>query len=295
MSGSSLVVLVTGTSSGFGRRIAQTLSRRGHRVFASMRGVEGKNREAADALRWWAQDEGVSLDVVDLDITDQETVDRAVSYILDISGRIDVVVNNAATGTAGILEAFTLDEVRQSLENVALGALRVDKAVLPTMRKQGSGLLIHVSSTGGRIIVPFVSPYSAGKAALEAFAEEFAFELAPFGVESIIVEPGGYGTEGVLSGSGITFPVDEDRILDGYGELASKPQEMFAGFGKAFTGPGAPDPQEVADAIADLIDQPAGTRPLRTVVGTLVTAGVRELNEAYEKRRQQLFSSLGVA
>ena len=295
MIGNNLVVLVTGTSSGFGRRIAETLARRGHHVFASMRGVDGKNREAADALRSWAHTEGVSGEVVDLDITDQETVDRAVSHILDASGRIDVVVNNAATGTAGILEAFTLDEVRQSIENVALGALRVDKAVLPTMRKQGSGLLIHVSSTGGRIILPFVSPYSAGKAALEAFAEEFAFELAPFGVESIIVEPGGYGTEGVLSGSGVTFPADADGVLAGYGEMASKPQEMFAGFGEVFTGPGAPDPQEVAEAVADLIDQPAGTKPLRTVVGTLSTAGVRELNEAYEKSRQQLLSSLGVA
>ena len=294
MTSSPLAVLVTGSSSGFGRRTAQTLARRGHHVFASMRGIDGKNAEAAETMRRWAATENAHLEVVELDITDQATIDEAIRHVLASAGRIDVVVNNAASATAGLLEAFSLDEVRASFETVAFGALRVDKAVLPTMRQQRSGLLIHVSSTGGRIIVPFVSPYSAGKAALEAFAEEFSFELAPFGIESIILEAGGFLTEGLASGSAIAFPADEE-IPTQYGEMATKPQEMFDGFGQAFSGPDAPDPQEVADAIANLVDLPAGQRPLRTVVGTLVTAGVRELNEQYDKSRQQLFSSLGMA
>ena len=289
MTENSLVVLITGTSSGFGRRTAQTLARRGHHVFASMRGVDGKNAEAAETMRRWAAEENAHLEV-----TDQTTIDKAIQQILASAGRIDVVVNNAASAAAGLLEAFSLDEVRASFETVAFGALRVDKAVLPTMRQQGSGLLIHVSSTGGRIIVPFVSPYSAGKAALEAFAEEFSFELAPFGIDSVIVEPGGFLTEGLASGSTIAFPADEE-IPSQYGDMATKPQELFEGFGEAFSGPDAPDPQEVADAIADLVDLPAGERPLRTVVGTMMTAGVRELNEQYDKSRHQLFSSLGLA
>ena len=293
MTQDSLVVLITGTSSGFGKRTAQTLARRGHQVFASMRGIDGKNAEAAATMRRWAASENSQLEVVELDITDQATIDAAVQQVLVSAGRIDVVVNNAASGTAGLLEAFSLDEVRASFETVAFGALRVDKAVLPTMRQQGSGLLIHVSSTGGRIIVPFVSPYSAGKAALEAFAEEFAFELAPLGIESIIVEAGGFLTEGLASGSAVAFPADQE-IPAQYGEMASKPQEMFDGFGAAFSAPDAPDPQEVADAIANLVELPAGQRPLRTVVGTLVTAGVRELNEQYDKSRKQLLSSLGM-
>ena len=294
MTSSPLAVLVTGSSSGFGRRTAQTLARRGHHVFASMRGIDGKNAEAAETMRRWAATENAHLEVVKLDITDQATIDEAIRHVLASAGRIDVVVNNAASATAGLLEAFSLDKVRASFETVAFGALRVDKAVLPTMRQQRSGLLIHVSSTGGRIIVPFVSPYSAGKAALEAFAEEFSFELAPFGIESIILEAGGFLTEGLASGSAIAFPADEE-IPTQYGEMATKSQEMFDGFGQAFSGPDAPDPQEVADAIANLVDLPAGQRPLRTVVGTLVTAGVRELNEQYDKSRQQLFSSLGMA
>ena len=286
-------ILVTGTSSGFGRRTAQTLARRGHHVFASMRGVEGKNAEAAETMRRWAATENAHLEVVELDITDQVTVDKAIQHVLASVGRIDVVVNNAGSGTAGLLEAFSLDEVRASFETVAFGALRVDKAVLPTMRQQRSGLLIHVSSTGGRIIVPFVSPYSAGKAALEAFAEELSFELAPFGIDSVIVEPGGFLTEGLANGSGVTFPANQE-IPTQYGDMATKPQELFASFGEAFSGPDAPDPQQVADAIADLVDLPVGQRPLRTVVGTIVTAGVRELNEQYDRSRNQLFSSLGM-
>ncbi len=287
-------ILVTGTSSGFGRRTAQTLAQRGHHVFASMRGVQGKNAEAAETMRRWAATENAHLEVVELDITNQVTIDKAIQHVLASAGRIDVVVNNAASGTAGLLEAFSLDEVRASFETVAFGPLRVDKAVLPTMRQQRSGLLIHVSSTGGRIIVPFVSPYSAGKAALEAFAEELSFELAPLGIESVIIEPGGFPTEGVATGSGITFPANQE-IPTQYGDMATKPQELFAGFAEAFNGPDAPDPQEVADAIAKLIDLPAGERPLRTVVGTVVTAGVRELNEQYDRSRHQLFSSLGMA
>ena len=294
MAQDSLVVLITSTSSGFGERTAQTMARRGHHVFASMRGIDGKNAEAAETMRRWAATENAHLEVVELDITDQATIDKAIQHVLASAGRIDVVVNNAASATAGLLEAFSLDEVRASFETVAFGALRVDKAVLPTMRQQRSGLLIHVSSTGGRIIVPFVSPYSAGKAALEALAEEFSFELAPFGIESIILEAGGYLTEGLASGSAIAFPADQE-IPTQYGEMATKPQEMFDGFGEAFSGPDAPDPQEVAEAIANLVDLPAGQRPLRTVVGTLVTAGVRELNEQYDKSRHQLLNSLGMA
>jgi NAD(P)-dependent dehydrogenase (short-subunit alcohol dehydrogenase family) len=294
MNNGSLSILVTGTSNGFGRRIAKTMALRGHHVFASMRGVEGKNVEAATAMRDWASAEGLALEVIDLDITDQATIDAAIAHVLASAGRIDVVVNNAATGTAGLLEAFTIEDVRRSFDNVAFGALRVDKAVLPTMRKQGSGLLIHVSSTGGRIFVPFVSPYSAAKAALEGFAEELSYELAPFGIDSIIVEPGGFPTEGLTNGSNISGPSDQD-VLAEYGALALKPQQMFEGFGEAFSGPGAPDPQEVADAIAELIDLPAGGRPLRTVVGSMITAGVRELNEAYDKSRTELLSSIDMA
>ena len=286
-------VLITGTSSGFGRRTAQTLAERGYHVFASMRAIESKNAEAAGTMREWASAQDASLEVLELDITDQQTVDDAVAHILESAGRIDVVVNNAASGTIGLIETFSVKELRESFETLVLGPLRVYKAVLPAMRKQGSGLLVHVSSTAGRIPVPFSSLYSAGKAALEVFAEGLSFELAPLGVDSIIVQPGGFPTEGVIGGSFMTTPADQQLAAE-YGELATKPQEMFEGIGELLNGADASDPQEVVDAIADLIELPAGRRPLRTVVGTMGTAGVRELNEAYDGSREQMMASMGM-
>lgn len=195
----------------------------------------------------------------------------------------------------GVLEAFTLDEVRQSFEIVALGGTTSRQGGTPDHAETALGLLVHVSSTSGRIIAPFASPYSAGKAALEAFAEKFSFELAPFGIDSIIVEPGAFATEGALTGSVIAFAADQDGIVAEYGDIATKPQEkVFTAIGQAINGPDAPDPQQVADAIADLLELPTGQRPLRTVVGTLPTAGLRELNEQYDKSRHQMFSSLGM-
>ncbi len=284
-------ILVTGTSSGFGKLTAQTLARAGNRVYASMRGVEGKNQAYADELTTWALAEEVTLEVIELDVTDATSIDAAVRYVLDAAGRIDVVVNNAGTGNVGILEGYTIEQVRSIFETNAFGAFQVDKAVLPSMRAQGSGLLIHVSSATGRVIVPFVAPYSAAKTALEAFAEELSFELASFGVESIIVEPGGYPTEAFAK---LVGPADE-AVVEAYGEFAKQPEQMFAAMGEQMSQPGGPNPQEIADAICRLIEMPSGERPLRTVVGDMVTAGVEALNEQYVKSKQELLTSLGAA
>ena len=284
-------ILVTGTSSGFGKLTAQTLARAGNRVYASMRGIEGKNQAYADELTSWGLAEDVNLEVIELDVTDAASIDTAVSYILDAAGSIDVVVNNAGTGNVGILEGYTIDQVRSIFETNAFGALQVDKAVLPSMREQGSGLLVHVSSSTGRVIVPFVAPYSAAKMALEGFAEELSFELAAFGVESVIVEPGGYPTDAFAK---LVGPADT-AVVDAYGDFGKQPEQMFAAMGEQMAQPGGPNPQEIADAICHLIELPSGQRPLRTVVGTMVTAGVEALNEQYVKSKQELLTSLGAA
>jgi NAD(P)-dependent dehydrogenase (short-subunit alcohol dehydrogenase family) len=284
-------ILVTGTSSGFGKLTAQTLARAGNRVYASMRGIEGKNQSYADELTSWGLAEGVSLEVIELDVTDAASIDTAVTHILETTGQIDVVVNNAGTGNVGILEGYTIDQVRDIFETNAFGALQVDKAVLPSMRAQGSGLLVHVSSSTGRVVVPFVAPYSAAKMALEGFAEELSFELAAFGVESIIVEPGGYPTDAFAK---LVGPGD-GAVVEAYGEFGKQPEQMFAAMGEQMSQPGGPNPQEIADAIAQLVELPSGERPLRTVVGDMVTAGVEALNEQYVKSKQELLTSLGAA
>lgn len=286
-----LNILITGCSSGFGKLTAQTLAKAGHRVFASMRSVHGKNAKAARQLQDWAKGEGLSLEVVELDVTDQASVDKAVTRILEAAGHLDVVVNNAGVANVGILEGFTIEQTQALFDVNTFGALRVDKAVLPSMRARKSGLLIHISSGTGRVVIPFLSPYSAAKFALEALAEEFHYQLVPFGIESVVIEPGSFGTEVFDK---LVMPAD-NHVLAGYGELAAKPQQMFAGIGGALSGPDAPNPQAVADAIKNIIDKPGGERPLRTVVGPLMVDGVEPLNRAYEESKKEMLTAIGAA
>ncbi len=282
--------LVTGTNSGFGKLTVHTLARAGHRVIAAMRQVDGRNRQAADELREWAAAHGAELEVVGLDITDGTQVKAVISDVL-ARGPIDVVVNNAGVGSIGVLEAFEMEQIRHLFEINVFGHMHVNRAVLPAMRERGSGLLVHLSTTATRLFFPYLTPYLAAKAALETLAEELSFELAPFGVDSIIVEAGSYGTEIF---SKLAYPADRE-VLASYGEHASTPEKMFGGLGAMLYGPGAPDPQEVADDIKALIDLPAGKRPLRTVVGGLGIAGVADFVVTQEAAKRKLLEGMGIS
>ena len=140
-------ILVTGSTSGFGRLTVETLARRGYRVFAGMRAAAGKNAPAAEELRALAQQEQLALHLVEIDVTDDASVERAIKAIIETTGRLDVVVNNAGVAYSGPLEAFTLEQVRQQFETNVFSVLRVNRAVLPQMRKQGSGLLLLALET----------------------------------------------------------------------------------------------------------------------------------------------------
>jgi NAD(P)-dependent dehydrogenase (short-subunit alcohol dehydrogenase family) len=254
-----VVVLVTGTSSGFGEITSRTLARRGHRVFAAMRDVAGRNAVAAAALEGFAREEEVQLSVVDLDVCDDASATAAVDTVIGDAGRLDVLVNNAGTGLLGLLETLSIDQARDLFETNVYSVLRMNRAVLPQMRAQGSGLLIHVSSGLARFVLPFQGLYCATKSALEAIAETYRYELASVGVDSLLVEPGVYATR-FSERAGANRPANGDRA-EGYGELVRASQSM------AGRRPPAGDPSEVADAIAGLVELPAGTRPLRTTVG----------------------------
>ena len=285
-----LNILITGTSTGFGRLTAQTLAKDGHKVFATMRGVAGKNQIHANSLKAWATSNGVDLHVLELDVTSQVQVNAAVQAAYGIAGHLDVVVNNAAVGNIGVLEGFSVEQAQKLFDVNFFGPFRLIKAVLPKMRNRGSGLLVSVTSATGRIVIPFVAPYSATKFALEALAEEFAFELAPFGIDSVIVEPGSFGTEAF----GKLMLAEEQEVLAGYGEMAEMPVKNFEQMAEMLSSPDAPRPQFVADAIKGLIDAPQGQRPLRTVVGPLTVAGIEELNEAYLHAREELYTEMGL-
>src|SRR5712691_759968 len=148
-------ILVTGSTSGFGRLTVETLARQGYRVFAGMRAAAGKNAPAAEELRALAQREQLALRLVEIDVADDASVEQAIKAIIGATDRLDVVVNNAGVSYSGPLEAFTLEQVQQQFATNVFSVLRVNRAVLPQMRKQGSGLLLQIGSIAGRLAFPF--------------------------------------------------------------------------------------------------------------------------------------------
>ncbi len=256
-------VFITGTSSGFGFLTAKALTRKGHTIFATMRASHGKNAKAASELMRHVENTPGKLYVLDLDVTDEKSVQAAVDEALALEGAIDVSVNNAGMGAIGLTECFTIDQFRQILDINLLGAQRINRAVLPSMRRRGSGLLVHVSSITGRLVPPISSPYAASKFALEALAESYHYELAPLGIESIIVEPGSYSTRFDAEKQ---TPADTERITS-YGLVAEVWDRAFRQIRETAGDPHLHNPEDVAVAIARLIDMPAGKRPLRTIVG----------------------------
>jgi NAD(P)-dependent dehydrogenase (short-subunit alcohol dehydrogenase family) len=267
------VVLVTGSSTGFGRASVEILGRRGYTVFATMRNSLGRNAGHREALERLAAQEKLPLHVVEMDVTSDASVSAATDQILERAGRIDTVINNAGVAALGITEAYTIDKMRQLFEVNFFGVARVNRAVLPTMRRQRSGLLIHVSSVAGRAVAAYFGIYSASKFALEALADSYRFELAPFGVDSVIVEPGIHRTP-ILEA--FQAPDDASRVAE-YRPDGDFTPRVKGIFDAANASPETPGGVEVAEAFLRLIEMPAGTRPFRTVP----TPAMAPLLEAY--------------
>jgi len=255
------VVLITGASTGFGRETAETLARRGYTVMATMRDVSGRNASHREELQALASREGLTLHVLELDVTSESSVEQAVQQALKIAGRIDVVINNAGIAAMGLTEAYTIEQFQQLFDINVFGVARVNRAVLPSMRRQRSGLLIHVSSAAGRLVPPGMAVYCASKFALEAVADAYRFELSPFGIDSVIVEPGIHRTP-ILEK--FVAPADQARVAD-YGTAADAASRVKDVFDAANNAPETPGANLVVDAFIRLIETPAGQRPFRTV------------------------------
>lgn len=285
------IVLITGCSTGFGRMTAERLARRGDTVYATMRGIDGRNRRAADELRTLAADEDLALHVLELDVTSDESADAACAKMIAEGGAPDVVVNNAAQMYVGLAEAFTADEFARQLDVNLVGVHRVNRAVLPAMRERGSGLVINVSSIAGRIGAPFFAVYHSSKWGLEGYSIGLRVELASSGIDVVIVEPGPFGTD-LFPRS--PRPEDADGRAATYPDAAPRAFDTVQGvFDAIFADPDAPtDPELVVDAIIDLIDQEPGSRPMRVVVG--VDFGVRARNEFSAERDAELIAAMGL-
>ena len=276
-------ILITGASSGFGRDIAETLAAQGHRVFAGVREIGGRNAEVSAQLK------AKGATPVGLDVTEDASVDAAVRQVLGASGgQLDVLVNNAGIASAGVSESFTPDQVRDLFEVNVFGVQRLLRAALPTFRKQGSGLVITIGSILGRVTFPFFGLYGASKFALEGMIDSYAYELSQFGVEFVLVQPSAYPTNMYASAQ---RPADAGRAGE-YGEIGAIPGKMFETFMGMFNGPNAPNPHDLAEAVAKLMATPAGERPDRVVVGTAF--GADAANAAFAPIQQQVVDGLGL-
>ncbi len=191
---SKQVVLIRGSSTGFGRLFAETLPRKGHTVFATTRDLGGRNAKNAKEIRTLAEKDSLPIYVLELDVTDDASVERAVDAAIGRAGRIDVVINNAGYAVSGLAEAVTIEQAQRLMDTNFVGSVRVNRSVLPHMRRQRSGVLMHISSGAGRVIAPSMGFYCASKFALEALAESYSYELAAQGIESVIVQPGPHET-----------------------------------------------------------------------------------------------------
>ena len=253
-------VFITGCSSGFGRLMAEDFSRKGAKVFATMRNTPRPEAEELEAL---AKSESLDLHVVRLDVMLQNEVDDAVAYAEEQSGgAIDVLINNAGIGYAGPIELQDMQATQLIFDTNVYGPHRLSRAVLPAMRRQKSGLIFNVSSQLGRVIVPSAGHYSPTKFALEAMSEAMAYELVPHGVEVCVIEPGGYPTKVWVNRNKLASELKERLNFD---ERAAYPQ-LVARMGKEDGTRRTADPMDVPNAIAEIIAMPPGTRPLRKEV-----------------------------
>jgi len=281
---SKQVVLITGSSTGFGRLFADTLARKGHTVFATMRDPGGRNAKNASEIRALAEKESLPIHVLEMDVTNDTSVERAVDAAVAKAGRIDVAINNAGYYLSGLEEAVTTEQAQRLMDTNFLGPVRVNRAVLPHMRRQRGGVLIHVSSGAGRVVLPSAGFYCASKFALEALAEAYSYELAAQGIESVILEPGQYETP--VFGNTVTA-ADEART-NTYGAVKEIPAKVNGALSST-----AGNAQEVAEAVLRIVETPAGEKQLRYFVGPQ-DFGLNEINALSKRVQTSMLEAFGL-
>lgn len=278
-------ILVTGASGAFGSLACNLLVANGHQVVGTMRSLSGKNETIAKALK----SKGVNL--VEMDVTNEESVNAGVVEALDMMGGLDTVFNNAGIGANGILECFTASDIQYMFDVNVFGVQRLMRAVLPHFRKIGKGTIIHTSSCIGRVTTPFLAAYSASKYALESLAEGYRAELSGFGIESCIIEPGGFPT-GFMDG--MISPGDKDR-LDQYGEMAKLPEASIQGYVAYIHSIPEQRPERVAEAVLMLVNTPFGEKPFRTVVDfSGLKPAIEEYNLVLNETMKKIYTANGV-
>jgi NAD(P)-dependent dehydrogenase (short-subunit alcohol dehydrogenase family) len=287
------VVLITGTSSGFGRLMTKGFAREGAHVIATMREASGRNAEAAEELRALSGD-GMAIDVVEIDVLSEESVNAGVAQAIETAGRIDILVSNAGIVVPGPVELQTPADFASNIDTNMGGALRMYRAVMPHMREQGRGTIIQMSSALGRMILPMLGGYCASKLAVEAAADALAYEAAASNIEVSIVQPAGaYPTE--LQANAIRYWEEILARLDGTDRAKI---DIYAPHIEAMLAGLEPDrnldPREISDAVIGLASMPFGERPGRLGVGPYKD-GIEPVNAAHDRLQSDMMEHNPIA
>jgi NAD(P)-dependent dehydrogenase (short-subunit alcohol dehydrogenase family) len=268
------MIFITGTSTGFGKLTTITLSKAGYTVIAGMRDISGRNADAAKELSALPK-----VDVVEIDVTNDDSVKKAFAEVLAKYGRVDVLINNAAVTGFGLLEAYSIDQIKQMFEVNFYGVIRTYQEVLPAMRRAQKGLIINITSGASGHTLPFMVPYLASKFGVETISEGLQDELAEYNIENVTIQPGVYPTE-MTNGSKAGVHSDKPEITAAYGDAAT---EKFNAIGTALFGKMAQynmDPQTIADGILKLVNMQDGTRPLRFPLDAIAEGTDQEFIDA---------------
>jgi short-subunit dehydrogenase len=267
------VAVVTGSSSGIGYETSLLLARNQIKTYATMR-----NMSKSDGLIKIASEENLQLNVAQLDVNDDLSVNKAIDKIVKDNDRIDILVNNAGYDLFGPVEESSLEEIKQQFETNFFGVIRTTKAVIPTMRKQGKGTIINVSSVGGKVgLLPFLTAYHASKFAIEGFTESLRQELDDLNINIILIEPG-YVSSGFLDNSKYAKGFDSNKS-----PYAKKVEQVFQGF-ESITAYSS-HPSKVAQTILDVLNSP--NPELRNPVGKDADSIFKTRTELSDKEMEQ--------
>jgi NAD(P)-dependent dehydrogenase (short-subunit alcohol dehydrogenase family) len=286
------VIVITGASSGIGALSARALARAGHTVYAGIRDTKGRNAPRVTEIEQYAVEHSIDLRAIELDVSSQESVDSAINAIHVEQGRIDVLMHNAGHMVTGPAEAFSPEEMAAVYDTNVLGAQRVNRAALPLLRGQGNGLLLWTGSSSTRGgTPPYLAPYFAAKAAMDALAVSYAAEVARFGVETSIIVPGAF-TAGTNHFPNSGRPVDRATVAaydDKYAGLMEQVSERLAAI-----APPDIDVSAVADAVVHVVGQPDGSRPFRTHIDP-ANDGSEEVSVVADRIRVEFLERIGLA
>ena len=287
------IIVITGASSGFGALTARALAKAGHTVYAGMRDTTGRNARQVEEAKKFAKDNKVDLRTMELDVASQASVDAAIHKIVGENKRLNVVIHNAGHMVFGPAEAFTPEQLAELYDINVLSTQRVNRAALPQLRKQRSGLLVWVSSSssaGGT--PPYLAPYFAAKAGMDALAVIYTRELTRWGIETSIIVPGAF-TGGTNHFAHAGSPADKECVAKyEAGPYKGFADDVMKGF--ASIVPPEADVSAVAEAIVKVVDTPFGKRPFRVHVDP-AQDGAEVANMVLDRVRAELLRGIGLA